>query len=163
MPPTCIMIVGRNWKDARPVIVQRRIDGAPLCRLPLKEIFRRKTARDLIEIIKGFTRMVEDGLVPDICGQKVSKNVISPVKGFVFYSPFFSDNIMVDNSGHAWLTDNDRLFRIKGEARLKRALVKTFFRANIFFLSFFSTVEEAIIFMRQVQSKTFKAVVSSRK
>ncbi len=53
-----------------------------------------------------------------MCGQKPAKNNLGLIATYI---PFLSDNIMVDNDGHAWLTDN---ILIDSQAKTPRRILK---------------------------------------
>jgi len=101
--PTFVVEAEVDGWGSKPVVVQKRVDGQPLCNTPWSQILQTQTLEDVKHIIVAAREVYRDTNTVDVWGQKFGNKWVSRAASFI---PFLSDNIMVDKEGRAYLVDN---------------------------------------------------------
>jgi len=102
-PKTLAIVAADENGEPKPIVLQKNIDGMAACNTPLSQLMSLDTLMDIKKIVYRMDEWYSNNKTYDLCGQKTSKTRLGRVLSFI---PFFSDNIMVDNNGRAWLADN---------------------------------------------------------
>lgn len=102
--PETMIIIANNGVDAVPVIIQKKVEGRPICDLPLMRLITRpKIWKDTEKILDRTEDVLKEFNCMDLNGLKWRNPNMSKLTGMF---PFLTDNIMIDNKDNAWLTDN---------------------------------------------------------
>ncbi len=100
-PPTLVVLSGTTKETARPLILQNKIKGTPVCESPLRTILTRPVLRDIKLICKQMRAGQKITQASDLFGQRIRR----PWSFLVNSIFLFSDNIVIANN-RAILVDN---------------------------------------------------------
>ncbi len=125
-PKTMVIIAKADDEDPKPVVLQKTIVGKPLCETSLARVFRMKTLLDIKKIVHNMHDWYWEKGAYDLCGQKVSSSILGKILHFL---PNLSDNIMISESGQAFLTDNILVSEVKVDTPVRK--YKDFLRKQI--------------------------------
>lgn len=102
-PQTMVIITQADDDIVKTVIIQKKIDGKPVCDVPIKELLSLKALYGMKNIVQLMNKWYLNNNCYDLCGQKSSKTILGKFLQFV---PFMSDNLMIDNKSNVYLADN---------------------------------------------------------
>ena len=102
--PKTMVIIADNGSGPAPFIIQKEIDGVPICDTPLIQLATKPQLwTELRAIIQKSREVLDQTHCTDLSGLRWNNRLISRLSMLI---PIFSDNIMVDKDNHVWLTDN---------------------------------------------------------
>lgn len=102
-PATLVMIAKVDGNIVKPIIVQKRIDGRPVCDTPINRLFSLKALYGMREVARHMDDWYIKSGCHDLCGQQTKRSFLGKVAQFI---PLLSDNIMIDTNNKVYLTDN---------------------------------------------------------
>lgn len=102
-PPSMVIVARADNDEPKPVTIQEKINGRPVCETPLSDLFNIETLTGMKRILRKVEGVYLSEGAFDLCGQHFTHKTWLRIFAFLL---FFSDNIMVDDTGRVILVDN---------------------------------------------------------
>lgn len=107
-PETCFVITSDGPNNHKVVTIQREIKGKPASETSIRELIKISANGGFDEIMTNIINVVKTNGLYDLSGllYKDCSKVFDRIRNYLFKIPWFSDNIMIEDSRKCYLTDN---------------------------------------------------------